>query len=265
MRPGSENYISADLRDRDGLAKALEGLTFDYVVNCGGYIDHRPINAGGGSVIEAHFTGVLNLVAGLDRSILRTFVNIGSSDEYGAASAPQTEEQREAPISPYSLGKTASTHLLQMLHRTEGFPAITLRIFLTYGPGQDNRRFVPQIATGCIEGRAFPTSGGEQLRDFCYIEDVVDAIFATFDNRAAAGEVVNVGSGQPVAIREVVTMIRNMVGQGAPQFGAVPYRAGENMALYADTAKAKQLLGWSATTDLATGLHRTIGSLLAAK
>ena len=70
------------------------------------------------------------------------FVQIGSSDEYGNIKAPQHEESREHPISPYSIGKLASTQFLQMLHRTEGFPAVILRPFLIYGPGQDNKRFI---------------------------------------------------------------------------------------------------------------------------
>ena len=63
-----------------------------------------------------------------------------------------------------------------MLHRTESFPATILRLFLTYGPGQNNLRFLPQIIKGCVNNQSFPTSAGEQLRDFCYVEDVVNAI-----------------------------------------------------------------------------------------
>ena len=79
---------------------------------------------------------------------------------------PQCEELREQPISPYSLAKVASTHFLQMLQRTEGFPAVVLRLFLTYGPHQDNRRFLPQIIQACLRDDEFAVSDGHQLRDF---------------------------------------------------------------------------------------------------
>jgi len=117
---------------------------FEYVVNLGGYIDHRSYANGGRSLIETHFTALQNLTEVIQRDDLRSFVQIGSSDEYGNALAPQMENLRESPISPYSLGKVASTHFLQMLHRTEGFPSTTLRLFLTYGPGQASQRFLPQ-------------------------------------------------------------------------------------------------------------------------
>ncbi len=257
--PGTPG-IAADIRDASALQDALRGRGFDYVVNCGGYIDHANFGNGGRSLIDAHFDGVLNLVQAIERSTLKRFINIGSSDEYGSAAAPQSELTREAPISPYSLGKVAATHFLQMMHRTEALPAATLRLFLTYGPGQDQRRFLPQIIRGCLEDRSFPTSGGEQVRDFCYIDDTVRAIFLALQNNAIDGEVINIGSGQAVSIRSMIETVCRMTGGGKPEFGAVPYRRGENMALYADVRKAAKLLEWSPRISLEIGLARTIES-----
>lgn len=250
--------MSGDIATERDLAGTLGDLHFEYVVNCGGYIDHAPYFKGGRTAVSAHFDGVLNLLDSLDREYVRMFVNIGSSDEYGDGPAPQVESQREAPVSPYSLGKLAATQLLQMLYRTEEFPAVTLRLFLTYGPGQDDRRFLPQIIKGCMAGTPFGTSAGEQLRDFCFIVDTVDAIFTALACPAAAGEVINIASGNPVSIREVVETVQRLVGGGAPDYGKVPYRPGENMKLYASIEKAKCLLGWTPCVDLRTGLNETI-------
>lgn len=250
--------IAADITNVDALRKALGDTPFDYVVNCGGYIDHANFTSGGHSLIDAHFNGLLNLAKLLDRAMLKRFVNIGSSDEYGAMPAPQSESMREAPISPYSFAKVAATQFLQMMHRTESFPAVTLRLFLTYGPGQDQRRFLPQVICGCLENRSFPVSGGEQLRDFCYIDDTVQAVFAALQTDAADGEVINIGSGIGVSIRSTIETVCRIVGCGTPQFGILPYRRGENMALYAEVSKAATLLGWSTSVDLETGLQRTI-------
>lgn len=250
--------VSADIADGAGLKVALGNAAFEYVVNCGGYIDHALFSRGGRKALEAHYDGVLNLVETLDRDVLRAFVNIGSSDEYGSAPAPQAETQREMPISPYSLGKVAATHFLQMLHQTESFPATILRLFLTYGPGQDRRRFFPQIILGCLEGRSFPTSAGGQMRDFCFVQDTVHAVFATFASHAARGEVINIGSGQPTSIRKMIETVTRLVGRGEPQFGEIAYRPGENMELYANISKAKAVIGWEPTVTLETGLDRTI-------
>ena len=101
-------------------------------------------------------------------------MNIGSSDEYGSNRAPQNEMQRESPISPYSFGKTASSHFLEMLNRIDNFPSCSLRLFLVYGPGQNDHRFIPQIIEGCLSDNIFNTSKGEQIRDFCFVEDIVE-------------------------------------------------------------------------------------------
>ncbi len=252
------DYVAADITQKASLQFALPDNAFDYIINCGGYIDHRPYSDGGKNVFEAHSTGVYNLVEFIDRQRLKRFVNIGSSDEYGNAPAPQSETLREAPISPYSLGKTAATHFLETLYRTEQFPAVTLRLFLTYGPGQDTRRFIPQIIRGCLDNLTFPVSAGEQLRDFCYIDDTVNAIFLALTHDAALGEVINIASGIPVTIREVIQQLQQLIGTGAPHYGAVPYRPSENMALYADIGKARELLGWQPNISLADGLQKTI-------
>ena len=162
------SYLYFDLSNR-GLVKKYLAEDFDYVVNLGGYINHQLFQEGGGTLMETHFNALQNLVEILPRRRLKRFVQIGSSDEYGNSTAPQHEDQREQSISPYSMAKVACTHFLQMLNRSENFPAVTLRLFLTYGPGQDISRFLPQIIRGCLDDATFPASAGEQLRDFCYV------------------------------------------------------------------------------------------------
>lgn len=250
-------YLLVDLTDRSAMQRSLQE-EYDYVVNLGGYIDHSPFYHGGRTSIETHFSALQNLIETLPRGVLKRFVQIGSSDEYGNAPSPQRETLRESPISPYSLGKVASTHFLQMLYRTEGFPAVTLRLFLTYGPGQDSQRFLPQIIQGCLQNQEFPTSAGEQLRDFCYVDDVIDAIIQTLTCEAMDGQVFNVASGQAVSIRTMVEMVKGLIGQGKPSFGEIPYRVGENMSLYADITQILKVLHWTPQISLEDGLRNTI-------
>ena len=149
-------YLRVDLTNTLLTKNLLENRNFDYVVNLSGYIDHSSYFDKGQAVIATHFNGLQNLVNSLDRSKLKCFVQIGSSDEYGNVSAPQSEHMRESPISPYSFSKVCATHLLQMLYKTENFPAVILRPFLLYGPGQGEKRFIPQIIKGCLDNKKFP-------------------------------------------------------------------------------------------------------------
>jgi len=251
-------YITVDITKKEDLLFKLKDKSFQYVLNLGGYVNHTNYSDGGSEVFGVHFTGTINLVNCINKTNLQSFIQIGSSDEYGNNIAPQNESQREMPISPYSFAKASATHFLQMLHRTEEFPAVILRPFLVYGAGQDDKRFIPQIIQGCINNNKFPVSAGEQLRDFCYIDDVVDVILLALINKNIYGEVINIASGMPVSIKEVVTLIKSLIGSGSPQFGVVPYRNNENMALYADISKAKRVLGWSPKVNLVDGLKKII-------
>jgi nucleoside-diphosphate-sugar epimerase len=253
-----QRIIQADLANQEEIAQQLSRARFDYVVNCVGYVDHRGYLDGGRRVLDTNLIGLINLLSVLDNQSILRFVQIGSSDEYGTNPAPQTENMREAPISPYSYAKVAATHLLQMRNRTEGFPAVILRLFLVYGPGQNSARFLPQVISGCIEDKSFPVSEGGQERDFCYVDDVLEGIFRTLESNKVDGEVINLASGHPITIREMIDKVVTLAGGGKPQFGQVPYRSGENMSLYADITKACKLLDWKPSTDIDSGLSRTI-------
>lgn len=251
-------YLQADIRNNESIVNAIGSICFDYVIHCGGYINHVNYSNGGDNVIQEHLSSLYFIVKALNRTNLKRFLLIGSSDEYGGAVAPQKESIRELPISPYSFAKVAGAHFLQMLHRTENFPGTIARLFLTYGPGQDDKRFLPQIIKGCLENREFPTSSGEQYRDFCYIDDTVEGIFKILASAVVSGEVINIASGVKVTIREMIEKVVALVGSGKPKFGEIPYRIGENMALYADVNKANELIEWKASVSLDDGLKKTI-------
>jgi nucleoside-diphosphate-sugar epimerase len=254
-------YLVADISHKESLKIALKSKVFDYVINLGGYVDHVNYSNGGDKVYDVHFNGVRNLIDCLDKSRIKSFIQIGSSDEYGNNPAPQSEAQREAPISPYSCAKAASTHFLQTLYKTEDFPVVILRPFLVYGPGQGGERFIPQIIKGCMNNQKFPTSKGEQLRDFCFIGDFIQAVFFALDNSDAYGEVINIASGNAISVKKIIDIIMDLVDSGQPQFGSIAYRNGENMNLYADIKKAKKLLNWKPNTSIRYGLKKTVDSI----
>ena len=115
------------------------------MVNSGGYGDHSNFENGGENVLNSHFFGLINLVKTIRKKKLKKFIQIGSSAEYGIAPSPQKESMKGTPSSPYAIAKFACTEFLQMLYKTEKFPATTLRFFLAYGPRQDENRILPQV------------------------------------------------------------------------------------------------------------------------
>ena len=258
QRIAGVSYLQVDITNFKELREKLSKISFSCVVNLSGYVNHSSYLDGGNEVINAHFNGLQNLLQALDWGNLSRFIQIGSSDEYGHNTAPQSESMKESPISPYSLGKLASTRLLQMLHETEDFPAVVLRLFLVYGEGQCKNRFLPQIINGCLLGKSFPVSKGRQLRDFCHIDDITSGILKSLNKDEALGEVINLGSGSPISIIKVVKEVQKIIGSGYPEYGKIAYRKNEIMELYPDIDKAKHLLGWHPKMNFIDGLKRTI-------
>ena len=250
--------LSADISNFNSLKNALKGLNFDFIVNLAGYIDHSSERDAAKKVFDTHFNGVRNLTKYFKNSNIKTFIQIGSSDEYGSNSCPQIEDQREDPFSSYSLAKVNSTHYLQTIHKTDSFPSIVLRPFLVYGPGQNKDRLIPFVIDKCLKNETFNVSEGNQLRDFCYVDDVSRAIINAINNKNAFGEIINLASGTPVSIREIIEKIRLIINAGVPNYGAIPYRYGENMCLYGDTSKSKLILNWDPKISLDQGLRQTI-------
>jgi UDP-glucose 4-epimerase len=231
---------------------------FDYIVNLSGYIKHGFLTEGCQSIFQDHFYNLQRFIHVLNRDNLKAFIQVGSSDEYGNAQAPQIESSRESPISIYSLAKLSSTHLMNILFQVENFPSIVLRPFLVYGPGQDQKRYLPYIINQSIRDQTFAVSSGIQLRDFCYVEDIADGIIKLLEQKKSIGRVINIGSGKPIALREVTELVVRKIGSGDPIYGGAEMRQGENSALYPDLTLIRELISWDNLVEIEDGIERTI-------
>lgn len=236
----------------------LSAFPFTHVFNCSGAISHSLYFKGGKAAFDQHFTLVKNLVDHLNWDSIESFIQIGSSDEYGSQPAPQEECMREEAISPYSAGKSLATHFLQMLARTEHLPIQIIRPFLVYGPGQKSNRFLPYVIESCLNDQFFEIGPGDQIRDFLYVDDLVDAMLKCATYNESYGEVFNIASGQGIQLKGMIQLVQEKIGKGHPVYGARSYRQGENMSLVADISKAKEMLNWQPVTMIDEGLDKTI-------
>jgi len=258
--PNLKNFYF-DISNKKKCTNFFNKYSFHYIINLAGYVDHRSFYTKNNNIIESHLLGTLNTVLNVNKSVLIKYLYIGSSDEYGSNTSPQNEIFREMPSSTYSFAKTSSTHFLQMISRAENFPSSIVRIFLTYGPGQKENRFIPQIIKGCLENSKFKTSSGKQLRDFCYIDDVVRAINMVLISKKSFGKIYNIGSNKPIQIKKVVKMIRSIIGKGVPVYGSFTLRKNENIKLFPSISKITKEIGWKPRLTLYEGLIKTINYL----
>ena len=249
-------YILCDITKKKSLKKSIR-KNFNYVVNLGGYVDHSNKK----KTFESHYIGCKNLAEIFLKKKPIAFIQMGTSVEYGKIKSPQKENAKCSPKSIksiYGKAKLLSSIYLINLFRKKKFPSTILRLYLTYGPRQDINRLIPIIIEGCVKNKKFDCSEGNQFRDFVHVDDVVDAILKSLINKNARGQIINVGSGKPRKIRNIIEHIKKISKGGYPQFGKIKLRKDEILKLYPNIKKAKNKINWKPKIPFDKGLKSTI-------
>src|SRR5579862_3852601 len=185
----------------------------------------------------------------------RRLVYASSSSIYGQAEAlPTREDARPAPRSPYGLTKLTGEHLCNIYHANHGLEVVTLRYFTVFGPRQRPDMAFNIFCRAALDGAPIEIYGdGHQTRDFTYVEDVVAATRAAAVAPVEAGGAYNVGGGLRASLREVIAAIEAVAGHGLDAtFGAE--QPGDVRDTGADTAKAREQLGFEPRTSLLDGI-----------
>ena len=222
--------------------KKLSKLKFQYIVNLSGYIDHSKFNENGRNIINSHFISIVNLMTIIDISKVKMFLQVGTSDEYGNTKSPQTEKKIDKIYSTYSFAKMTSLNFLKMLNLTQGLRFVYVRLFLVFGPGQKNDRLIPYVIENCIKNKSFNISSGAQLRDFSYVDDIVNGLLKILLNSRVNNKIFNLASGKPISVRELVNLIQDKIGYGKPMFGRYKKIKKENVSLYASIKEVKKYI-----------------------
>jgi len=207
LLPPAARYESADLGDPAAAARLIAALRPDAVFHLASAVDvRRDLDLLETQVRDTQMAAVHVARACLEYDVGR-LVHVGSSEEYGNGPAPFREEQDPAPVSPYSAAKVAATAFVRMLCSSFGLRAVVLRPFLTYGPDQGTGRMIPALIHSALAGRDFPMTGGEQTRDFNYVDDIVAGMVRAADAPGVDGLIINLGCGEPRRIRDVASLV----------------------------------------------------------
>jgi len=188
----------------------------------------------------------------------RRVVVAGSSAEYewGGAAALDERRSRLRPDSPYGICKNSLRQILEAWAPGVGLSWAWGRIFNLFGPEDNPVRLLPKVIRTLAAGLPLPFDDGRLVRDFLHVADAGDTFAALL-----AGEVqgaVNVASGQPVAIREVVTTLATALGATHQlAFDALPAPVGQPARVVAATARLRDEVGWQPAVGLAQRLGET--------
>jgi nucleoside-diphosphate-sugar epimerase len=210
-------------------------------------------------IFETNITGTMNLVQSCKDINFDLFVNSGSSSEYGIKNVPMDESDLLEPITDYGVSKAAATLYCRNVALNNNLPIVTLRLFSPYGPYEQKTRLIPSLILATLQKMNPKISSRNFVRDFIFIDDVLDAYESLMNLENPSGKIFNVGSGQQRTVGEVADIIIRLLGNevncdvGLPQVWKT-----EPVFWQADIHRAESELKWKPKYTLESGLSATV-------
>jgi UDP-N-acetylglucosamine/UDP-N-acetylgalactosamine 4-epimerase len=257
-------FHEGDIRDPRACSRAVEGV--DVVLH----------QAALGSVPrsiedplrthDVNVTGFLRVLVAARDAGIRRVVYASSSSVYGDHPAlPKREAAVGRQLSPYAVGKFADELYAHVFGGCYGLELVGLRYFNVFGPRQDPdgpyAAVIPRWFTGVLHGEVVINGDGETSRDFCFVENVVQAnlLAATTVEPEAIGRAFNIAYGERTTLSQLFRLIRARVARIRPEAGRVEprhreFRAGDVRHSLADVGDARRLLGYAPTHSVREGL-----------
>ena len=249
--------LEIDLRNVDAL-KVLKSIKPDIIYHFAAYNHVGDSFVNVSEAIDSNSKGSVNILEAYDS--FERFIYISTSEVYGyQESIPFSEEMTPHPISPYSIGKYAGELYARMKQHIFDLPIVVIRPFNAFGPYQSKRAVIPEIIDKCISGKEIVTTTGEQTREFNYIDNLVDGFLLAAVEPKAIGEIINIGCGHEVSIRDLVMKIHTLSESDSNlKIGELKYRPTEIWRMFADNSKAENILNWKPKVSFEKGLINTI-------
>lgn len=253
--------IEGDIRDRELVQHSVQGVESVFHLAARASVPRsvqQPLAAH-----EVNVTGTLNLLLAARDAGVRRFVYSSSSAAYGETPVlPKSEDMAPQPLSPYAVSKLAGEYYCSCFAHVYGLATISLRYFNVFGPRQDPdspyAAAIPAFVSRMLRGQPPIIYGdGEQSRDFCYIDNVVEANLLAARAANLAGQVVNIACGERITLNAIVALINRQLGTNlVPRYE--PPRAGDVRHSLAALDRARSVLGYEPRIMFAEGLERSI-------
>ncbi len=255
---GAQREYIVDITDAGAVQSAVAEIKPVLVYHLAAMLDRRRDFSGYEQIYRVNVQGTLNLLRALRDVDYENFIFTSTSEVYGDNSAPFTEKQVPDPASPYSLTKLFAENLIRTFGKTYGKKFTLLRLFNFFGKAMPSGFFIPQMIEALKSGKPFEMTGGEQKRDFLYLEDVIRGLILTGEN-PARNELYNLCSGHAVSLKELVLTVKEQLQSPSEiHFGALPYRENEVWNMWGDNSKIRQHLGFTPRYDLQEAIKEII-------
>ena len=253
-----------DIRDDTAVNYLMRGQ--DYVFHLAGQVCHLMSLSNPFPDIEMNITATAILMEACRKfSPNAVVVYTGTRGQYGpSVSLPVNEEAPTNPKGIYEISNLTAEKIIKVYNDVHGIKSVLLRLSNIYGPRSQmiHSRFgvCNWFIRLAMDNKPIQVMGdGSIIRDFCYVDDTVDAILRSAVTPEAYGEVFNVGSDVPVTFLELVKTIISVGKQGSWNFAefSPERKAQEPGDFYSDVSKIARITGWKPTTTLEDGLAKT--------
>jgi dTDP-glucose 4,6-dehydratase len=253
--------LSGDICDPFFVDKAVKGVT--KVFHLASLIAIPYSYKAPASYVETNVKGTLHVLQACRENDVELLIHTSTSETYGTAQyVPIDEKHPLVGQSPYSATKIAADKLAESYHLSFDLPVVTIRPFNTFGPRQSARAIIPTIAVQALSGTdAIRLGALDPVRDLSYVKDTVEGFVLAAQTPRAVGNVINLGRGEGISIRELAQLILEICGSQAKietQAGRLRPENSEVHTLIADSRKAEQLLGWTPGYGFRRALEETI-------
>lgn len=171
---------------------------------------------------------------------------------------PIGEDSQIKPSNPYALTKRLAEEACEFYAAAYGMKVTTIRPFNVYGIGQGANFLIPLIIEQALTGSQIVVKDLLPKRDYVYLDDLTKALLATLDTNAENYNVINIGSGTSLSVKEVIDVVQDVAGTSKEIVSNKQVRANELMDVIADISKAKTILGWQPEYSFRDGIEKII-------
>lgn len=253
--------ITGDIRDYDNVLKAMKGS--DTVFHLAALIGIPYSYVSPLAYIKTNIEGTYNILEAAKFLEVENVNVTSTSETYGSAQyIPIDEKHPMVGQSPYSATKIAADQLAISYFRSFDIPVKIVRPFNTYGPRQSARAIIPTIITQILDGgKQLHLGNLEPTRDLNYVQDTIKGFLAIANQPKFNGEIVNIGAGYEIPVRDLVKTIIDLIGNNVEiveDISRIRPEKSEVERLFCDNSKLKSLTDWRPEVDLKKGLELTI-------
>ncbi len=254
------NFLFGDIRDSSFIFDATKN--HDVIINLAALISIPYSYTSVKSYLDTNVIGIYNILEATKKNKIKQLIHTSTSEVYGTAMySPIDEKHPLQPQSPYSASKIAADNLALSYFYSYNLPITILRPFNMFGPRQSTRAIIPTIITQVLKRKTIELGNLNVSRDFNFAADIAEGYEKSIMNKKTLGQVINLGSGLEIKIKELINIIKNISKKNfkiKTKSNRIRPKKSEVFRLIASNKKAAKILNWKPRFSNKTNLKRAL-------